>query len=121
QAKALTLQGALEGLHVLPDDGDGPPIVAQNIIEPAEVKVGLDLQREIPEGLADGEGTLPRLKGVVQVLSHIEVVGQKGKDPPQPTLIVQGHCEAFRVAEGAEDPLLLSKRKEPIAPVKSKR
>ena len=45
-----------------------------------------------------------------RTLDSIEVVGQKGEDPPQPTLVVKGHREAFSVAEVAEDPLLLSKR-----------
>ena len=106
----LTLQGALEGLHVLPEDGDRPPIVAQDIGEPAEVEVHLDLQREIPQGLADDKGTLSHLQGAVQVLGHIEIVGQKRENPPQPTLIVQGHRETFRGVEVAEDPLVLAER-----------
>src|SRR5262245_53230658 len=109
QTEALTLQGASEGFHVLLDDGYRPPIVAQDIVEPAEVELCLYLQVEISKSLADDESPLPNLKGAVKVLSHIEVVGHEGEDPTQPTLIVKGHREAFSFAEVVDDPLLLSK------------
>jgi hypothetical protein len=82
------------------------------------VDTRFDLQRDIPQGLADDKGTLTRLKGAVKVPHYNEIVGHKGSDPPQPTVIVEGLGEVFGYAEVVEDPLLFSEREERIAQVK---
>jgi hypothetical protein len=87
--EALTILIAPEGLYAPPEQLDRTTVLGEVVIRRPQVLIRHEPEREISDGLANGQSTLASLDGSVVVPHPAEVDDQVGENPSEPTWIVQ--------------------------------
>jgi hypothetical protein len=69
------------------------------MVSHTQIVIRQHLQGEIAEGCSHGEGVLAGRDRAVMVSHLPEISAHKGRDPPQPRLVVESLSEGCRLAQ----------------------
>lgn len=110
--EALAAPRPVEGRHGLSEAVDRPRIVALRSIRYAQGLVRHGVQDDIPAGRGEREAALGGDDGLVKHAPALEMDRQKAADPPQPTRVVEAHCEGLGLAQTRQDTPCVARRQE---------
>jgi hypothetical protein len=102
----------IEGRHSLPEVGDRLTIIALDLGGHAEGLVRQRLQGALPASYGERQDALSGGEGLVIPTHEVEMDGQKARDLPQPTRVVEGCREGFGLTQSCQAAIPVARGQE---------